>query len=89
VPAAASILIAATLLPTELPLLRASGLIVESGGVLGHVAAQARERGIPALVGAAGARAAIAEGDLVLLDADAGRAIVLARAACGPENGKE
>jgi pyruvate,water dikinase len=78
-PEEAPILVAATLLPTELPLLRAAGLIVETGGALGHVAAQARERGIPALVGAAGACAALADGDTVLLEADAGRAIVLAR----------
>jgi phosphoenolpyruvate-protein kinase (PTS system EI component) len=76
----AIILVAATLLPTELPLLRAAGLVVECGGVLGHVAAQARERGIPALVDAAGACAAIATGDLVLLDADAGQLIKLADA---------
>ena len=71
-PTAASIIVATTLLPTELPLLPAAGLVVESGGTLGHVAAQARERGIPALVGARGATAAIADGDLLLLDADAG-----------------
>ncbi len=66
------IVVATTVLPTELPLLSAAGLVVESGGVLGHVAAQARERGIPALIGAAGATAAISDGDLILLDADAG-----------------
>jgi pyruvate,water dikinase len=68
----AAIIVAATLLPTELPLLRAAGLVVETGGVLDHVAAQARERGIPAIVGARGACAAVADGDWVLLDADAG-----------------
>jgi pyruvate,water dikinase len=71
------ILIAATLLPTELPLISAAGLVVETGGVLDHVAAQARERGIPAIVGARGACAAITDGDLVLLDADAGQIIRL------------
>jgi phosphohistidine swiveling domain-containing protein len=72
-----SIIVARTLLPTELPLLRAAGLVVESGGVLGHVAAQARERGIPALVDAPGACALVTTGDLVLLDADAGQLIKL------------
>jgi pyruvate,water dikinase len=72
-----AIVVAATLLPTELPLLPAAGLVVEIGGVLDHVAAQARERGIPAIVGAHGACAAIANGDLVLLDADAGHLIRL------------
>jgi pyruvate,water dikinase len=70
-PGAAAIVVAATLLPAELPLLRAAGLVVETGGILGHVAAQARERGIPAVVGATGACAAIATGDLLLVDGDA------------------
>jgi phosphoenolpyruvate-protein kinase (PTS system EI component) len=46
--------------------------VVETGGVLGHVAAQARERGIPAVVAAAGARGAIKFGDELLVDGDAG-----------------
>lgn len=76
-PDAGAIVVAATLLPTELPLISAAGLVVETGGVLDHVAAQARERGIPAIVGARGACSAIADGDLVLLDADAGQLIRL------------
>ena len=74
---AGAIIVAATLLPAELPLISAAGLVVETGGVLDHVAAQARERGIPAIVGARGATSAIADGDLVLLDADAGQLIRL------------
>ena len=35
-----AVLIARTLLPTELPLLEPAALIVETGGVLGHVAAR-------------------------------------------------
>jgi pyruvate,water dikinase len=76
-PAELPIIVAPTLLPTELPLLPAAALVVETGGVLGHVAAQARERGIPAIVGAAGACAAFATGDLVLVDGDAGVAVKL------------
>jgi len=76
-PAPDTIVVATTLLPSELPLIAAAGLVVESGGPLGHVAAQARERGIPALVGARGASAAIADGDLLLLDADAGYVVRL------------
>ena len=72
-----AILVATTLLPSELPLIAAAGLVVESGGALGHVAAQARERGIPALVGARGASTAIADGNLLLLDADAGYVVRL------------
>ncbi len=84
-PTSASIVVAATLLPTELPLLPAAGLVVETGGVLDHVAAQARERGIPALVGAHGACAGISDGDLLLLDADAGQLIRLdTREGLGP-----
>jgi phosphohistidine swiveling domain-containing protein len=66
------VIVARTILPTELPLIAAAALVVETGGVLDHVAAQARERGIPAVVGAAGALAALADGDRVLVDGDAG-----------------
>jgi pyruvate,water dikinase len=76
-PTSASIVVAASLLPTELPLLPAAGLVVESGGLLGHVAAQARERGLPALVAAHGASTSITDGELLLLDADAGHVVRL------------
>jgi pyruvate,water dikinase len=66
------VLVARTILPTELPLIVAAALVVETGGPLDHVAAQARERGIPAVVGAIGALAAFAEGDRVLVDGEAG-----------------
>ena len=72
-----AVLVAATLLPTELPLLDAVALVVETGTPLGHVAAQARERGIPAVVGASGARAALRDGQLVLVDGDRGAVIAL------------
>ena len=67
-----TVLVARTILPTELPLIAAAALVVETGGPLDHVAAQARERGIPAVVGALGALTAFAEGDRVLVDGDAG-----------------
>ena len=67
-----TVMVARTILPTELPLIAAAALVVETGGPLDHVAAQARERGIPAVVGALGALAAFAEGDRVLVDGDAG-----------------
>jgi pyruvate,water dikinase len=66
------VMVARTILPTELPLIAAAALVVETGGPLDHVAAQARERGIPAVVGAPGALAAFEEGDRVLVDGDAG-----------------
>jgi pyruvate,water dikinase len=75
--AAEGVLVATTLLPTELPLLNAAALVVETGGPLDHVAAQARERGIPAVVGAGGARAAIPAGALVLVDGDSASVIRL------------
>ncbi|HTA18579.1 MAG TPA: PEP/pyruvate-binding domain-containing protein, partial [Polyangia bacterium] len=70
-----AVLVARTLLPTELPLLAPAALVVETGGPLGHVAAQARERNLPAVVDAAGACAAFRQGDLVLVDGDAGLVI--------------
>jgi pyruvate,water dikinase len=66
------VIVARTILPTELPLIAAAALVVETGGTLDHVAAQARERGIPAVVGAAGACARFRDGDRVLVDGDAG-----------------
>ncbi len=67
-----AVLVAKTLLPTELPLINAVAIVTETGGPLDHVAAQARERGIPAVVGADGASSALCEGDVVLVDADRG-----------------
>ena len=72
-----TVLIASTLLPTELPLLAPGAIVVETGSILGHVAAQARERGIPAVVGATGALAAIQQGTLVVVDGDRGEVVCL------------
>jgi pyruvate,water dikinase len=76
-PAQTEVLVARTLLPTQLPLLTPLAIVVETGGALDHVAAQARERGIPAVVGAAGATRLLRDGDQVLVDADAGLVIRL------------
>jgi pyruvate,water dikinase len=76
-PVPGQILLAATLLPSELPLLVAAALVTETGGPLDHVAAQARERRLPAVVGAAGACRLFREGDLVLVDADRGLVVRL------------
>ena len=70
--AAPTVIVARTILPTELPLIAAAALVVETGGPLDHVAAQARERGIPAVVGAIGALATFEDGDQVIVDGDAG-----------------
>jgi pyruvate,water dikinase len=72
-----AVLVAATLLSTELPLIEALALVVDTGGPLDHVAAQARERQIPAVVGAHGASALLQDGDLVLVDGDAGLVVRL------------
>ena len=74
-----SIVLARTLLPTELPLIAAAGLVTETGGPLDHVAAQARERGIPAVIGAAGALTVFYAGDLVLVDGERGLVVRLDR----------
>ena len=73
----AAVLVAATLLPTELPLVAPAAIVVETGTILGHVSAQARERGIPAVVAAHGARTALPEGTLVLVDGDRGEVLRL------------
>jgi phosphohistidine swiveling domain-containing protein len=73
------ILVAKSLLPTELPLLSAAAFVVETGGPLDHVAAQARERRIPAVVGVMNATTLLYEGDLVMVDADAGVVVRLQR----------
>jgi phosphohistidine swiveling domain-containing protein len=79
VAAADAVLVAQTVLPSALPLLDARALVVETGGPLDHVAAQARERRLPAVVGAAGALALLREGDVVLVDGDSGLVVKLAQ----------
>jgi phosphohistidine swiveling domain-containing protein len=76
-PTPGQILLAATLLPSELPLLVVAALVTETGGPLDHVASQARERRLPAVVGAAGACRVFRDGDLVLVDADRGLVVRL------------
>jgi phosphotransferase system enzyme I (PtsI) len=53
-----------------------AGLVLEAGGMTSHTTILARSLGLPAVVGASGAREAIAEGDLIVLDSDSGRLIV-------------
>jgi rifampicin phosphotransferase len=74
-----TVLLAQTLLPTELPLISAAAIVTETGGPLDHVAAQARERGIPAVVGATGAGAILREGDWALVDGERGLVVSLRR----------
>jgi pyruvate,water dikinase len=68
------VLVAEHLLPGAVAgLPRIAGLVLEAGGSTSHVASLARERGIPAVLGARGATQLIADGSVVLVDGDAGR----------------
>lgn len=67
------ILIASSILPDWLPLLKqAAGVVAEQGGMTSHGAILARELGIPAVVGAAGVTQLIQTGELVFIDGDKG-----------------
>ena len=50
----------------------AGGLVTNTGGVLSHAAVVAREFGLPAVVGVAGATTAIADGRQLEIDGTAG-----------------
>ena len=50
-----------------------AGFVCELGGPTSHTAILARSLGLPAVLGATGAREAVKEGDLVVIDAEAGR----------------
>jgi phosphotransferase system enzyme I (PtsI) len=50
-----------------------AGFVTEMGGRNSHTAILARSLGLPAVLGVAGAREAVTEGDLIVLDAEAGR----------------
>lgn len=56
----------------------AGAVVVEEGGLLSHAAVIARELGLPALIGVAGAMAGISDGSIVEVDPVAGRVSVLA-----------
>jgi phosphotransferase system enzyme I (PtsI) len=73
------VLIARDLAPTDMLHLKArvevdvAGFVTELGGRTSHAAILARSLGLPAVLGVSKAREAVAEGDLVVLDAEAGR----------------
>ena len=56
---------------------RASGLVMEVGGLMCHAAVVARELGIPADFGVQGATRALSNGDRIEIDADAGTVTLL------------
>ncbi len=67
------ILVCRTTDPAWTPLFRlAAAVVTETGGVLSHAAIVAREFGIPAVVGAAGAMASLTEGAPVTVHGTAG-----------------
>ena len=71
---AGAVLVAPSTDPAWTPLfLRASALVMEAGGYLSHGAIVAREFGIPALASVPGILDAVADGDLLDVDAGAGR----------------
>jgi len=59
---------------------QAAGLVVEVGGLLSHGSIVAREYGIPAVVGVAGATKTIRTGDRIMLDGATGRVLQLSPA---------
>ena len=63
----------------------ARGVVVERGSVLSHAAIIGRELGVPTIVGATGAMAAIRDGDEVEMDGSTGEIRVLGRAGACPE----
>jgi rifampicin phosphotransferase len=73
---AGEVLVAPSTDPGWTPLfLRASAIVMASGGYLSHGAIVAREYGIPAVVNLPGILSAIREGDLLLVDGDSGRVV--------------
>ncbi|GCE07707.1 PEP/pyruvate-binding domain-containing protein [Dictyobacter aurantiacus] len=71
--AAGEILVAPSTDPGWTPLfLKAAGLVMEAGGAMAHGAIVAREYGLPAVVGVAGATERITTGSLLTLDGSAG-----------------
>ena len=67
------ILVAITTMPAWTPLFgTAAALVTETGGPLSHGAIVAREYGIPAVVGAAGAIGTIHTGQIITVDGSRG-----------------
>jgi len=51
---------------------RAAAVVMEVGGLMCHAAVVARELGVPAVMGVAGATRLLQEGQMLLVDGDAG-----------------
>jgi pyruvate,water dikinase len=71
------ILVAPSTDPGWTPLfLTAGGLVMEMGGAISHGAVVAREYGIPAVVGVAGATERISSGQRISVDGAAGMVVI-------------
>lgn len=74
------ILVVPSISPAYFPLVtKASGIIVERGGMTSHGAILARELGIPAVVGANNATQIIEDGEAVLIDGNASEVYLIER----------
>ncbi len=72
-PSDGDVLVTRTLDPGLAPLLGGlGGLVAETGSVLSHLAILARERGVPTVVGVAGALDRFPTGTVVVVDGTAG-----------------
>jgi pyruvate,water dikinase len=72
------VLVTITTTPSWTPLFGiAAAIVTETGGPLSHCAIVAREYGIPAVVGAAGATQRIATGQMIRVDGTAGEVTIL------------
>jgi pyruvate,water dikinase len=75
---AGHVLVTITTAPSWTPLFGiAAAIVTETGGPLSHCAIVAREYGIPAVVGAAGATQRIATGQTIRVDGTAGEVTIL------------
>jgi rifampicin phosphotransferase len=73
VPPAGSVLVVQALEPGLIAFLPdAAAVVAETGSPLSHLAILAREMGVPVVVGVAGAREALAEGTIVVVDGRTG-----------------
>jgi pyruvate,water dikinase len=78
---AGDVLVAATTTPAWTPLFPSlAALVTDTGGILSHAAVVAREYGIPAVVGAAGATATIPHGAHVRVDGTTGEVALVSTA---------
>jgi len=76
--ASGDVLVTTTTTPAWTPLFPSlAALVTETGGILSHAAVVAREYGLPAVVGAAGATKAIADGARVRVDGTSGEITIV------------